>query len=41
MSSRTLKTDITLFEDYDKALDDIIQTPLFTYKYKHSLGLSR
>lgn len=35
-SSRSLKTDITLFEDYEQALEDIVETPLFTYKYKHS-----
>ena len=34
-SSRSLKTDITLFEDYEQVLEDIVETPLFTYKYKH------
>ena len=35
MSSKTLKTDIVPFEDYEEALEDIVQTPLFTYKYKN------
>ena len=36
-SSRVLKKNIELFTDYDKALEDILNTPLFTYEYKHAL----
>ena len=34
LSSQTLKKNIKPFKDFNKALDDIIQTPLFTYQYK-------
>ena len=33
-SSQTLKKNIKPFKDFNKALEDIIQTPLFTYQYK-------
>ena len=34
-SSRALKKHIKPFYDFDKALEDIIKTPLFTYQYKN------
>ena len=33
-SSRYLKRDIKPFVDFDRVLDDLIATPLFTYRYK-------
>ena len=33
-SSRALKKDIKPFTNFDKPLEDIIATPLFTYRYK-------
>ena len=33
-SSRSLKKNITPFNSFDTALEDIVNTPLFTYKYK-------
>ena len=33
-SSRTLKKKIKPYKDFKKALEDILQTPLFTYHYK-------
>ena len=33
-SSKVYKKNIKPFKDYEKALDDIINTPLFTYEYK-------
>ena len=32
-SSRVLKKDIVLFDSYEERLKDIIETPLYTYKY--------
>ena len=34
-SSRTLKKNIKVFTDYKKALEDILNTPLFNYRYKN------
>ena len=34
-SSRTLKKNIKIFTDYKKALEDILNTPLFNYRYKN------
>ena len=33
-SSRTLKKNIRPYRNFDKALEDILKTPLFTYEYK-------
>ena len=33
-SSKEYKKNIKPFKNYEKALDDIVNTPLFTYKYK-------
>ena len=33
-SSRTLKKNIQPYKSFDKALEDILKTPLFTYEYK-------
>ena len=33
-SSRTLKKNIQPYKRFDKALEDILKTPLFTYEYK-------
>ena len=35
-SSRTLKKNIKSFKKYDKALDDILKTPLFTFEFKNN-----
>ena len=37
MSSRMLKKDIIGFEDYEQPLQDILNTPLYHYKYKNKL----
>ena len=34
-SSRALKRDIKPFTEFDKVLEDLIATPLFTYRYKN------
>ena len=34
LSSKVYKKNIKSFKDYERALDDIINTPLFTYEYK-------
>ena len=34
LSSKEYKKNIKPFKDYEKALEDIINTPLFTYEYK-------
>ena len=34
LSSKVYKKNIKPFKDYDKALKDIVDTPLFTYEYK-------
>ena len=36
-SSRTLKKDIVIFEDHEKSLQDIINTPLYNYRYKNKM----
>ncbi len=36
-SSRTLKKNIKAFKNLDKALDDILNTPLFTFEFKKEL----
>ena len=36
-SSRTLKKNIRPFNDFKRALKDLLKTPLFTYEYKHKL----
>ena len=36
-SSRMLKKDIVGFEDYEQSLQDILNTPLYHYKYKNKL----
>ena len=33
-SSRTLKKNIKVFKNFDKALQDILKTPLFSYQFK-------
>ena len=33
-SSRVLKKNIQIYKSFDKALEDILKTPLFTYEYK-------
>ena len=37
-SSRTLKRNIKPFKDYEKSLENILNTPLFTYQYKKDKG---
>ncbi|MYE07177.1 MAG: hypothetical protein F4X95_00235, partial [Oligoflexia bacterium] len=36
-SSRTLKKNIKAFKNFDKALDDILNLPLFTFEFKKEL----
>lgn len=38
VSSRVYKKNIKLFDKFEKALEDILKTPLFTYKYKSELS---
>ena len=37
-SSRTLKRNIKPFQDYEKSLENILNTPVFTWKYKKDKG---
>ena len=37
-SSRTLKRNIKPFKSYEKSLENILNTPLFTYQYKEGEG---
>ena len=37
-SSRTLKRNIKPFKDYEQSLEDVLNTPLFTYQYKKDKG---